>query len=111
MPTKSLISRFKDKDVDKIIRSLERARNATQRSIDQFNNYRPEGKIKALKSTAEFNKQSGINELKKQVTRKPFEFPSIKINTQNANINSYTVDQIEILDYKSHDQIKMEMRK
>ena len=67
MPTKSLISRFKDKDVDKIIRSLERARNATQRSIDQFNNYRPEGKIKALKSTAEFNKQSGINELKKQV--------------------------------------------
>lgn len=67
MPTKSLISRFKDKDVDKIIRSLERARNATQRSIDQFNNYRPEGKIKALKSNAEFNKQSGINELKKQV--------------------------------------------
>jgi hypothetical protein len=67
MPTKSLISKFKDKDIDKIIRTLERARNATQRSIDQFNNYRPEGKIKALKSNGEFRKQSGINELKKQV--------------------------------------------
>jgi len=67
MPTQTLISKFKAKDVDKIIRSLERARNATQRSIDQFNDYRPLGNIKALKSDVEFRKQTGINELKKQV--------------------------------------------
>ena len=67
MPTKSLISKFKEKDVDKIIRTLERARNATQKSIDQFNDYRPLGNTKALKSDVEFRKQSGINELKKQV--------------------------------------------
>ena len=67
MPTKSLISKFKGKDVDKIISTLERARNATQKAIDQFNNYRPEGKIKSLKSNPEFKKQSGINELVKQV--------------------------------------------
>ena len=52
-----------------------------------------------------------INELKKQITRIPLKFPFISINSQHDNINSYTVDQIEILDYTSHDQIKMEMRK
>lgn len=52
-----------------------------------------------------------INELKLQLERVPFKFPSIKINVKHDNINDYKINDIEILDYKSHEPIKMEMRK
>ena len=52
-----------------------------------------------------------INELKLQLERVPFKFPSIKINQKHDNINDYKMNDIEILDYKSHEPIKMVMRK
>ena len=47
MPTKSLMNRYKKKDVDQITKSLIRARNATQQAIDRFYKYKPDGKIKS----------------------------------------------------------------
>ena len=67
MPTKSLIQRYKAKDIDKIVTSLIRARDATQQAIDRFDKFKPEGKIKALKNNSTFRKQSGIAELDKQI--------------------------------------------
>ena len=67
MPNKAIVSRYKGKDVDRIVKTLERARDATQKAIDQFNQYRPPGNIKSLKSDPAFRKASGINELKKLV--------------------------------------------
>ena len=67
MPTKSLMNRYKKKDVDQITKSLIRARNATQQAIDRFYKYKPDGKIKSLTNSATFKKQSGVRELEKQV--------------------------------------------
>ena len=51
-----------------------------------------------------------INELKEQIERVPFEFPSININKKD-NINDYILEDINIIDYKFHPPIKMKMRK
>lgn len=52
-----------------------------------------------------------INELKQQIIREPYEFPKINILNKFDNINKYTLEDIEIINYKSHSKIKMEMRK
>lgn len=52
-----------------------------------------------------------IDELKKQIEKKPFDFPSININTVYNDINDYKLENIDIINYKSHESIKMEMRK
>ena len=67
MPTKTLIGQYKSKDIDKIVTSLKRARDATQQAIDRFDKFKPDGKTKALKNNSTFRKQSGIGELEKQV--------------------------------------------
>jgi len=46
-----------------------------------------------------------------QIERTPYDFPTITIDTIHENINDYVVDDFTILDYKYHNQIKMEMRK
>lgn len=51
-----------------------------------------------------------IEKLKLQVEKSPFEFPKIYIKTKKNNINDYTIDDIVIENYKSHEQIKMIMR-
>ncbi len=51
-----------------------------------------------------------INELKEQIVREPFEFPSININKKD-NINDYILEDIDIINYKFHPPIKMKMRK
>ena len=52
-----------------------------------------------------------LEQLAKQITRKPFEFPSIKINEKKTNIEDYSIDDFTLCDYSYHDSIKMEMRK
>jgi thymidylate synthase len=52
-----------------------------------------------------------INELKKQVERKPYPLPTINIKNAHKNIEDYTIDDIELIDYTSHTSIKMDMRK
>ena len=51
-----------------------------------------------------------INELKEQIKREPFEFPTVDI-VKKDNINDYKLEDIDIIDYKYHPSIKMKMRK
>ena len=52
-----------------------------------------------------------IDVLKKQVERKPYPLPTINIKNVHENIEDYTIDDIELIDYTSHTPIKMDMRK
>jgi thymidylate synthase len=47
----------------------------------------------------------------KQITRKPFPFPTLKINSVKENIEEYSLADMELFDYTTHEPIKMEMRK
>ena len=51
-----------------------------------------------------------IEKLKLQVKNVPFEFPKIFVKNKKDNINDYTIDDIVIENYKSHETIKMIMR-
>ena len=52
-----------------------------------------------------------INQLINQSNRVPYSFPKINIKQSHDNINDYEISDFEIIDYKTHDLIKMEMRK
>ena len=52
-----------------------------------------------------------IEALTEQITRTPFPFPTIQINSLKDNIEDYSLADIEISNYTSHGLIKMEMRK
>tara|TARA_B100001769_G_scaffold275318_1_gene277226 strand:+ start:19593 stop:20522 length:930 start_codon:yes stop_codon:yes gene_type:complete len=52
-----------------------------------------------------------IDTLKTQLNRKPFTFPKINIVTKKTNINDYIFDDFQVIDYKCHDKLKMDMRK
>ena len=52
-----------------------------------------------------------IESLRKQIEREPYEFPKINIKNKHENIEDYSLDDVEISDYKYHSVIKMEMRK
>ena len=52
-----------------------------------------------------------VESLKKQLENKPYKFPTLKILNKHNNINDYGLNDIEIIDYKSHDSIKIKMRK
>lgn len=51
-----------------------------------------------------------ISQLNNQILRKPLPFPSIHINNYHKNINDYTMEDIEIINYKYHPKIIMNMR-
>ena len=44
-----------------------------------------------------------------QISREPFEFPTLCIKNKRDNINDYEVDDFEVQGYKSHEAIKMKM--
>jgi len=50
-----------------------------------------------------------IEHMKEQITREPFEFPTLSIIKVRDNINDYQVDDFEVLNYKSQEPIKMNM--
>ena len=52
-----------------------------------------------------------IEVLKEQVTRKPYVFPKLNILCVKENISDYVVKDFNLIDYKYHEKIKMEMRK
>ena len=47
--------------------------------------------------------------LRKQITRKPYPFPTIQIHEKRQNINDYVLGDFEIKDYQYHEPIKMNM--
>lgn len=52
-----------------------------------------------------------INSLKEQTEREAFPFPKIKINAKYDDIDKYSINDIELINYKCHETIKMKMRK
>jgi thymidylate synthase len=52
-----------------------------------------------------------LSVLEEQIKNKPFPFPKINIKCVRDNIEDYSLDDVEIIDYLSHGKIKMEMRK
>lgn len=52
-----------------------------------------------------------IEELKEQIVRKPYELPKINIKNIYDNIEDYSIKDIDLENYISHNSIKMEMRK
>jgi len=50
-----------------------------------------------------------INSLKEQIIREPYIFPKINIKNIYENINDYTIDDFEIIDYQCHKKIVMNM--
>ena len=52
-----------------------------------------------------------IEQLKEQITRSPYEFPTIKITNICQDINDYTEDMFIVNNYQFHETIKMNMRK
>jgi thymidylate synthase len=49
--------------------------------------------------------------LAEQLTLRPFPFPTLNIKSIKENIEDYSLDDLELLNYESHGTIKMEMRK
>ena len=53
--------------------------------------------------------ENAIDAAQLQITRKPFEFPTVSIKQVRDNINDYQVDDFEIIGYQSHEAIKVAM--
>ena len=53
--------------------------------------------------------ENAIDAAQLQITRKPFEFPTVSITQVRDNINDYQVDDFEIIGYQSHEAIKVAM--
>ena len=47
-----------------------------------------------------------FNQVKKQLSREPLELPKMKINLKIKDINSFTIDDFDLQNYKSHPTIK-----
>jgi thymidylate synthase len=50
-----------------------------------------------------------INGLERQINREPYEFPKMKIKRKCVNIDDYKLDDFDILNYKHHETIKLDM--
>ena len=51
-----------------------------------------------------------IDILKEQINKKPYKFPTLKINNRNQNnVENFILDDFKLNDYKSHEILKMEM--
>lgn len=53
--------------------------------------------------------ENAIDAAKLQITREPFEFPTISIKEVRENINDYQVEDFELHNYQHHPHIKVEM--
>ena len=51
-----------------------------------------------------------IDGAQEQIKREPYDFPTLNIKTIKDNINDYTIDDFEIIDYKHYPKITMKMR-
>ena len=53
--------------------------------------------------------ENHVDALKEQVTKTPYEFPTISINSIKENINDYELNDFEINNYVCHEKVKMDM--
>jgi thymidylate synthase len=53
--------------------------------------------------------ENAIDACKLQVQREPYPFPTVSVNQIRVNISDYQLDDFEINNYISHEQIKVEM--
>ncbi len=53
--------------------------------------------------------ENAIEAAKLQITREPFEFPTVSIKQVRENINDYHVEDFEIHNYQHHEKIKVDM--
>jgi thymidylate synthase len=53
--------------------------------------------------------ENAIDAAKLQITREPFEFPTVSIKQVRENINDYQVEDFEIHNYNHHEAIKVAM--
>ena len=51
-----------------------------------------------------------FEQVKEQLKREPFEFPTLEILNKKENINDYDINDFKISNYKHHPQIKAKMR-
>ena len=51
-----------------------------------------------------------IDQVKEQLTRTPYEFPTLEILNKRENINDYVLEDFKISNYQHHPQIKAAMR-
>ena len=47
--------------------------------------------------------------MKEQITREPYEFPTVEILNKRDDINDYVLEDFKVTGYKHHPQIKMAM--
>ena len=50
-----------------------------------------------------------VDGLTTQMTRKPFDFPTLQIREKRENINDYKIDDFELIGYQHHEPIKFQM--
>ena len=50
-----------------------------------------------------------IEAMKEQITREPYEFPTVEILNKRDDINDYVLEDFKVTGYKHHPQIKMAM--
>jgi thymidylate synthase len=53
--------------------------------------------------------QNHFDQVKEQLARKPLDFPEVKLNPEIKDINKFTMEDIELIGYQSHDAIKAPM--
>jgi thymidylate synthase len=50
-----------------------------------------------------------VDQVKEQLTRKPLPVPELKLNPAVKDITGFTMDDVELVNYTSHDAIKAPM--
>lgn len=50
-----------------------------------------------------------IDQVKEQISRKPLKWPTLKLNSSIQTITDFTMDDVELLNYVSHEPIKAQM--
>ena len=50
-----------------------------------------------------------IEQVKTQISRTPYEFPTLKILNKKENISDYTIDDFKLENYQHHPRIKVSM--
>jgi thymidylate synthase len=53
--------------------------------------------------------ESHIEPLKEQLLRRPFKFPTLKLNKEKQDINDFTFEDIKLINYKYHPKIEMKL--
>lgn len=50
-----------------------------------------------------------IEQVKEQLSRKPYDLPTVKLNPEITSITEFEMEDVELVDYQSHEAIRAEM--